>query len=95
MTYRERRELTARMIVVNIQTSMWTPDEAAKAEKAWSLRVHLHRKYTDIATELGFEGTEKLLPGEVAMEAVERFQAEIDAGLRSEPPDPKRRRPRR
>lgn len=83
------------MIVMSTQTEPWTPEEIATAEKAWSLRVHGHKTYVQIAEELAYEETARCTSGEVAMQAVSRFQAEIDGGLRSEPPDPKRRRPRR
>jgi hypothetical protein len=80
------------MVVVNIQESTWSPGEAEKAEQAYVQRIYLQRKYVDIAAELGYEGTARLQPGEVAMQAVQRFDDEIKAGLRPRPLEPKRRR---
>ena len=69
-----------------------TAEEAALAERAWCMRVHERRRYVDIALELGWEDTPTRPLGQVAMDWVQRFDAEIEAGLRERPAEPKRRR---
>jgi hypothetical protein len=80
------------MIVMNIQESTWTPEDAERAEQAYVQRIYLQRKYVDIAAELGYKAAGSLSPGAVVMRDVQRFSAEIDTGLRSAPPEPKRPR---
>ena len=84
--------LAARMIVVTRQKKPITPEEAARAEQAYVLRMYESKTYVQIAEQLGYEGTAAQMPAEVAMDAVQRFDAEVDAGLREAPPEPKRRR---
>jgi hypothetical protein len=84
------------MVVVNRQKKPkpMTPEEAARAEQAYILRIYEGKTYVQIAEQLGYEGTGSRSPAEVAMQAVNRLVADIEAGLRSAPPEPKKRRRR-
>ena len=82
--------LAARMVVVNIQESTWTPDEAARAEQAWRMRTYGSVPYLRIAEKLGYQQAGDKYPAEVAMAAVLQFGEEIEAGLRPAPAEPKR-----
>lgn len=52
------------------------------------MRIYGHVRYTEIAAELGYEGTAGRPLGRVALDAVRQFDEEIRAGLRPRPAEP-------
>ena len=83
--------LAARMVVVTRQTKPMTAEDAAKAEQAWCLRTYDQKTYVEIAELVGYGGA---VPGKTAQQAVQRFDAEIEAGQRERPVDPDKKRRR-
>jgi hypothetical protein len=83
--------LAARIIVVIRQMKVMDAKSAALAERAYVLRMYESKTYVQIAEQLGYEGTADLFPAEAAMDAVQRFEAEVRAEVRAEPPAPTRR----
>lgn len=65
-----------------------TAEEAALAEQAWIMRMYGNVQYRWIADELGFQPQGSRVPGYVAMDAAQRFDVEIEAGLRERPAVP-------
>ena len=68
-----------------------TAEDAAKAEQAWCLRMYGRKTYVEIAELVGYGGA---VPGKTAQQAVQRFDAEIQAGQRERPVDPDKKRRR-
>ena len=68
-----------------------TPEEAARAEQAYILRIYEGKTYVQIAEQLGYGGA---VPARTAMQAVQRLDAEIQAGQREQPVDPDKKRRR-